>query len=114
MMMTLSPQSTCGVKIGLCLPRRILATMLARRPTTSPLASISSHFFSTSDGLADTVVFMSAFMAFKTLYECETVIAARKSGVDGGLMIDHPPERSEEHTSELQSLMRTSYAVFCL
>src|SRR3546814_7597505 len=25
-----------------------------------------------------------------------------------------PPKRSEEHTSELQSLMRTSYAVFCL
>src|SRR3546814_6134760 len=28
---------------------------------------------------------------------------------------DHAPgQRSEEHTSELQSLMRTSYAVFCL
>src|SRR3546814_8048908 len=27
--------------------------------------------------------------------------------------LDHPP-RSEEHTSELQSLMRISYAVFCL
>src|SRR3546814_1819014 len=26
----------------------------------------------------------------------------------------HPPLRSEEHTSELQSLMRISYAVFCL
>src|SRR3546814_987548 len=25
-----------------------------------------------------------------------------------------PPLRSEEHTSELQSLMRISYAVFCL
>src|SRR3546814_2793879 len=25
-----------------------------------------------------------------------------------------PMDRSEEHTSELQSLMRTSYAVFCL
>src|SRR3546814_3484683 len=25
-----------------------------------------------------------------------------------------PPIRSEEHTSELQSLMRISYAVFCL
>src|SRR3546814_7652152 len=25
-----------------------------------------------------------------------------------------PPERSEEHTSELQSLMRISYAVLCL
>src|SRR3546814_6275658 len=26
----------------------------------------------------------------------------------------HPMSRSEEHTSELQSLMRISYAVFCL
>src|SRR3546814_3499138 len=27
---------------------------------------------------------------------------------------DRPHHRSEEHTSELQSLMRISYAVFCL
>src|SRR3546814_2424564 len=27
---------------------------------------------------------------------------------------NHDPARSEEHTSELQSLMRISYAVFCL
>src|SRR3546814_2123139 len=27
---------------------------------------------------------------------------------------DHIQQRSEEHTSELQSLMRISYAVFCL
>src|SRR3546814_5534084 len=27
---------------------------------------------------------------------------------------EQPDERSEEHTSELQSLMRISYAVFCL
>src|SRR3546814_1741676 len=37
---------------------------------------------------------------------------------DGGdltnLVLDQHPERSEEHTSELQSLMRISYAVFCL
>src|SRR3546814_8084283 len=31
---------------------------------------------------------------------------------DLGLRLDRP--RSEEHTSELQSLMRNSYAVFCL
>src|SRR3546814_8723430 len=35
-----------------------------------------------------------------------TMIAHRN-----GLLCDH---RSEEHTSELQSLMRISYAVFCL
>src|SRR3546814_10557448 len=31
-----------------------------------------------------------------------------------GNMFDRLVERSEEHTSELQSLMRISYAVFCL
>src|SRR3546814_6492347 len=32
----------------------------------------------------------------------------------GGLAADAAIDRSEEHTSELQSLMRNSYAVFCL
>src|SRR3546814_9941599 len=32
----------------------------------------------------------------------------------GLVAFDAQGERSEEHTSELQSLMRTSYAVFCL
>src|SRR3546814_1360783 len=31
-----------------------------------------------------------------------------------GFSAQRPGPRSEEHTSELQSLMRTSYAVFCL
>src|SRR3546814_6024901 len=35
-------------------------------------------------------------------------LGAKTHGTGGGL------DRSEEHTSELQSLMRISYAVFCL
>src|SRR3546814_8057362 len=35
------------------------------------------------------------------------------TAIDGLIMIDEAG-RSEEHTSELQSLMRISYAVFCL
>src|SRR3546814_9911080 len=37
-------------------------------------------------------------------------------GADHGIGVQHlvVDERSEEHTSELQSLMRISYAVFCL
>src|SRR3546814_4623775 len=36
-------------------------------------------------------------------------------GNDGGACVSfNGGERSEEHTSELQSLMRISYAVFCL
>src|SRR3546814_9920841 len=44
----------------------------------------------------------------------DTVAVCRKQGVpviaDGGIKFSG---RSEEHTSELQSLMRISYAVFC-
>src|SRR3546814_2934759 len=35
-------------------------------------------------------------------------------GPKGVAPVDIAPGRSEEHTSELQSLMRISYAVFCL
>src|SRR3546814_7318915 len=35
-------------------------------------------------------------------------------GHDRRLRVGRKAERSEEHTSELQSLMRISYAVFCL
>src|SRR3546814_10874140 len=37
------------------------------------------------------------------------------NGMEAGMQIGPLiNDRSEEHTSELQSLMRTSYAVFCL
>src|SRR3546814_1546085 len=39
----------------------------------------------------------------------EPLIAAGAAGGNGVLV-----DRSEEHTSEIQSLLRTSYAVFCL
>src|SRR3546814_8789809 len=40
--------------------------------------------------------------------------AARRSCPCPGSSPHHDRGRSEEHTSELQSLMRNSYAVFCL
>src|SRR3546814_9226361 len=44
------------------------------------------------------------------------VLVARTDVIRRGpaLILHAIPARSEEHTSELQSLMRTSYAVFCL
>src|SRR3546814_12934230 len=38
----------------------------------------------------------------------------RRSSRRGGRRAGAAQQRSEEHTSELQSLMRISYAVFCL
>src|SRR3546814_3036272 len=37
-----------------------------------------------------------------------------RRGEPSGINVAQPRRRSEEHTSELQSLMRISYAVFCL
>src|SRR3546814_3080730 len=49
-------------------------------------------------------------------YSALTLIAERGFGElhDFRIGIRHIHRRSEEHTSELQSLMRISYAVFCL
>src|SRR3546814_7818860 len=41
-------------------------------------------------------------------------VPAWRGAVDAHLTRIKSAERSEEHTSELQSLMRISYAVFCL
>src|SRR3546814_1639292 len=48
----------------------------------------------------------------RTGAECLEQLA---SGTFDCMVLDlNLPDRSEEHTSELQSLMRISYAVFCL
>src|SRR3546814_10280601 len=44
----------------------------------------------------------------------ESVGTGRISAEGGGSAAQGGADRSEEHTSELQSLMRISYAVFCL
>src|SRR3546814_6274867 len=54
--------------------------------------------------------------AIQAIDEAETIPAIfAAASVDWEAALSSPPEkRSEEHTSELQSLMRISYAVFCL
>src|SRR3546814_2242779 len=42
------------------------------------------------------------------------ISSIRHAGMPWELGLAETHQRSEEHTSELQSLMRTSYAVFCL
>src|SRR3546814_10152740 len=66
---------------------------------------------------ADAGVGRLAFRSFPD--EARIAREALRLGVDqdaagGGDRRQLGPERSEEHTSELQSLMRISYAVFCL
>src|SRR3546814_6879816 len=60
------------------------------------------------DGLGDELARHRDHRLLHKLLDAEEC-SGRTVGVDRG-----DPARSEEHTSELQSLMRTSYAVFCL
>src|SRR5438105_15845131 len=55
---TKSPLWRCGVKVGLCLPRKICAICDARRPSTWPSASMIYQFGSSSEALALYVFFI--------------------------------------------------------
>src|SRR3546814_9558819 len=63
-----------------------------------------------SSTLLDVTV-VAMFMALSS--PTRTSIGLASCSVQCGLAASERP-RSEEHTSELQSLMRISYAVFCL
>src|SRR3546814_7556457 len=74
----------------------------------------------------DTIVHMAAVNGTEFFYQQPelvldvavrgmlTVIDACRTNGIGDLVVASSSERSDEHTSELQSLMRNSYAVFCL
>src|SRR3546814_3970307 len=90
------------------------------------------HMWETSDGATHVIVNRGELTAsdslqlYSTFDQGLTWVAGphladsdRYSTSDGYLVGDvlyvtHATPRSEEHTSELQSLMRISYAVFCL
>src|SRR3546814_9409987 len=70
-----------------------------------------------------TTLFRSFTVSTCTEMVAEFISALKESGADQpvlivldsvGMLETESGQRSEEHTSELQSLMRISYAVFCL
>src|SRR3546814_5591632 len=80
-------------------------------------------------GSTDPVAHSGKLCQVKATLRCKGRIG-KQAEIGGGEIVDQPlpalqmvlhahqrsvsPLRSEEHTSELQSLMRISYAVFCL
>src|SRR3546814_10889797 len=63
-----------------------------------------------------TALVLGAVMALEALWPRRTARRRQRWFVNGALVViaGLVLSRSEEHTSELQSLMRISYAVFCL
>src|SRR3546814_7667202 len=59
-------------------------------------------------------IFFGAFAMARIYHRRSTCRPGKAKGRTRGPRGVQSPGRSEEHTSELQSLMRISYAVFCL
>src|SRR3546814_5428543 len=57
---------------------------------------------------------LDAFSQWSDRFEIPFIVLGRDKASAVRQRFDALHERSEEHTSELQSLMRISYAVFCL
>src|SRR3546814_3369303 len=97
---------------------------MTRRPPrstrTDTLFPYTTLFRSIEYGLAILIVSMGILAWGESPFWL--VAGAAVYGIGGGILspavnawtIDLSNPRSEEHTSELQSLMRISYAVFCL
>src|SRR3546814_10238221 len=95
-----------------------LCTFEGHLPTGSPLSPILAYY-SYHDMWAEIAAFCTAKGYTLTVYVDDVTISGAKVPVADvwhvRRMIHRTGlRRSEEHTSELQSLMRISYAVFCL
>src|SRR3546814_9210230 len=60
------------------------------------------------------IIFVLLYLIFRRFDEAALIMGTLPFALTGGFWILYLLGRSEEHTSELQSLMRISYAVFCL
>src|SRR3546814_2972030 len=102
---TLFPYTTLFRSLNL-LARREAAIVAAEAGTTRDVIEVRMDLDGYPVVLADTAGIRESADAVET----EGVRRARQRAGTADLKI----LRSEEHTSELQSLMRISYAVFCL
>src|SRR3546814_4203579 len=79
---------------------------------TTLITDLGAAATAASEGVVDTAfgaVLFAAYIFLGTIFFFQAPAIA--TGIAGGAAAR---VRSEEHTSELQSLMRISYAVFCL
>src|SRR3546814_1179798 len=98
--------------------------MVAAQNLRRPVDESGRLVFKTAIWIAAVGILLQGVMAAGTVNmtaqhqpaKAEDTAAFWHSGASADLVLFAWPdaERSEEHTSELQSLMRISYAVFCL
>src|SRR3546814_8504279 len=93
----------------------IVLAQVARSFGERPAISVGERVLHDYRGFADRVARIAAGFHRLGLVHGDRVALVMKNGAEYfEVMYGAWHARSEEHTSELQSLMRISYAVFCL
>src|SRR3546814_3890726 len=93
--------------------RAVIALSAVLLAVVAPASALASALAATSDdpALVDDLQWALERIGALDAWDRGTGDGVTIAVVDSGVDLTH---RSEEHTSELQSLMRLSYAVFCL
>src|SRR3546814_3203770 len=109
--------------LALAIPRRdtkpLAKALLREFGSLAQLVNADPESLRRVDGLGDTgiaalkIVQASSLRLLKGEFRDQPLLSSWDALLDW-LLPDMGPIRSEEHTSELQSLIRISYAVFCL
>src|SRR3546814_7923788 len=96
--------------------RERAADMLARVGIPDATSRLSAYPHQFSGGMRQRIAIAMALMAEPDLLIADEPTTALDATLEVQIvgLLERLQERSEEHTSELQSLMRLSYAVFCL
>src|SRR3546814_12061409 len=89
----------------------ILSSLSSRRALTQPFERTLRSDLRISPRLR---MSMDRLLSVGRLFGGDGEIVGHRLAQSGFENVEAARERSEEHTSELQSLMRISYAVFCL
>src|SRR3546814_6978017 len=101
----------CGEEGGLRMKKRDLVAALGSSVCIVAMAvpaQAQSQAFNIPRGkLKNAIDAYARQTGRQVIYKADEIANAHSRGVRGNI-------RSEEHTSELQSLMRISYSVFCL
>src|SRR3546814_5724969 len=92
--------------------------MIRRPPRSTRTDTLFPYttLFRSADTQEDTEIYspMISRLAHLALIDVLALGVALRQGKEESRVLEKTKKRSEEHTSELQSLMLISYAVFCL
>src|SRR3546814_2758626 len=85
----------------------------AQQETSEAGAAVADDVAATGDAMAEGAA-DAADATADAAKDAGNAVEGAVNAAGDALLAPDAPARSEEHTSELQSLMRISYAVFCL